>query len=77
MGITWVITGAIVSYCASQIGGSVGAASFEIIKKISNYVWLKPEEGYYLDYPDDPDNGKKDLRTIIKRLKRMVKKNEK
>ena len=67
MGINVILTGAIISYCASQMGSSVGAATYEILKKISNYVWLKPEEGYFLDYPEDPER-ETNLRTVLKRL---------
>ena len=68
MAINVILTGAIVSYCASQMGSSVGAAVYDIIKHVADYVWLKPEEGYFLDYPEDPEK-ETTVKTVMKRLK--------
>lgn len=71
MAINVILTGAIVSYCASQMGSSVGAAVYDIVKHVADYVWLKPEEGYFLDYPDDPEK-ETNMRTVMKRLQIMM-----
>lgn len=73
MGVIWLMTNAMISYCVAQVGRSCGAASYDVLKHIANYVWLKPEEGYFLDYPDDPEK-ETNLRTVRKRLKRMMQK---
>lgn len=76
MNIAWLMTNAIIGFCVSEVGSSVGAAVYEMVKNVSNYVWLKPEEGYFLDYPDDPEK-ETNLRTVIKRLQVMAQRNEK
>lgn len=70
MSIVSVITTAIISYVAGEIGSSVGQATYSAIKCVADYVWLDPEHGYFLDYPEDPEKTTT-LRTIKKRLAAM------
>lgn len=65
-----VITNAIVGFVAAEIGSSVGNATYALVQAIARYVWLRPEEGYFLDYPEDAGEPTT-LRTVMKRLKKM------
>lgn len=51
----------------SNIGSAAGACVYEAVKRTAEYVWLKPEEGYLKDYPEDQDK-ETNLRTVLKRI---------
>lgn len=66
----WMITNAIMAFVMGSVGSSVGQAVYEAIKAMADYVWLKPEEGYFLDYPEDK-NQETNMETVILRLKKI------
>ena len=66
----WMITNAILAFVMGSVGSSVGQAVYEAVKAMADYVWLKPEEGYFLDYPEDKDL-ENNLETVISRLKKI------
>lgn len=66
----WLITNAILAFVMGSVGSSVGQAVYEAVKAMADYVWLKPEDGYFLDYPEDKDQ-ETNLETVILRLKKI------
>ena len=66
----WLITNAILAFVMGSVGSSVGQAVYEAVKAMADYVWLKPEDGYFLDYPEDKDQ-KTNMETVILRLKKI------
>lgn len=70
MVIIWMITNTILSFVMSTVGSSVGSAVHDAVDAMANYVWLKPEEGYFLDYPEDK-NQETNMETVIYRLKKI------
>ena len=66
----WIITNAIMAFVTGAVGSSVGQAVYESAKSIADYVWLKPEDGYFLDYPEDK-NQETNMKTVILRLKKI------
>lgn len=66
----WLITNAILAFVMGSAGSSVGQAVYEAVKAMADYVWLKPEDGYFLDYPEDKDQ-ETNLETVILRLKKI------
>ena len=67
MNVIWIMTNAVISYCAGSVGSSVGTAVYESAKNIADYIWINPEEGYLKDFPEDEEK-ETNLRTVIKRL---------
>ena len=67
----WMMTNAILAFVMGSVGNSVGQAVYDAVKAMADYVWLKPEEGYFLDYPEDKDQEENNLGTVISRLKKM------
>jgi hypothetical protein len=70
MTTVWMITNAILAFVMGSVGSSVGQAVYEAVKAMADYVWLKPEEGYFLDYPEDKDQ-ENNLENVISRLKKI------
>lgn len=70
MTTVWLITNAILAYVMGAVGSSVGQAVYDAVKAMADYVWLKPEEGYFLDYPEDKDQ-ETNMKTVILRLKKI------
>lgn len=66
----WMITNAIMAFVMGSVGSSVGQAVYEAVKATADYIWLKPEEGYFLDYPEDK-NQETNMETVILRLKKI------
>lgn len=66
----WMITNAIMAFVMGTVGSSVGQATYDAIKAMADYIWLKPEEGYFLDYPEDK-NQETNMETVIYRLKKI------
>lgn len=66
----WLITNAILAFVMGSVGSSVGQAVYEAVKAMADYVWLKPEDGYFLDYPEDKDQ-ETNMETVILRLKKI------
>lgn len=67
MNVIWIMTNAVIAYCAGSVGSSVGAAVYESAKNIVDYIWINPEEGYLKDFPEDEEK-ETNLGTVIKRL---------
>jgi hypothetical protein len=70
MTTVWMITNAILAFVMGSVGSSVGQAVYDAVKALADYVWLKPEEGYFLDYPEDKDQ-ETNMKTVILRLKKI------
>lgn len=70
MTTVWLITNAILTFVMGSVGSSVGQAVYDAVKAMADYVWLKPEEGYFLDYPEDKDQ-ETNMKTVILRLKKI------
>ena len=66
----WLITNAILAFVMGSVGSSVGQAVYDAVKSVSEYVWLKPEEGYFLDYPED-NRRENTVTTVLNRLKNI------
>ena len=66
----WMITNAILAFVMGSVGSSVGQAVYDAVKAMADYVWLKPEDGYFLDYPEDKDQ-ETNMETVILRLKKI------
>ncbi len=70
MTTVWLITNAILAYVMGAVGSSVGQAVYDAVKAMADYVWLKPEDGYFKDYPEDNEK-ETTLRTVLTRLKNI------
>jgi len=68
MNVIWLTTNYILTWCASSSGSAIGAAVYESVKKILDYVWFNAEEGYLKDFPEDEER-ENNSRTLVKRLK--------